>query len=138
MPIPAAISSRGLSWARRAMSRSEGRVIDSPRSLDGLGRVSVDVDLEFGPGVAKGIEEKLTGGPLAMQQVGPGPLLVVTDDISDDAGNRGTESGSIGAHGIGKVDGADLLENPPGLCSGQPDEGAAVSDIDDGGETGKG
>src|SRR5215212_4284313 len=131
MPICAAISPSGSSFACRATCRFFGNVMLSLGSLVFGGSEPVDLDAELVSGVQQGVEEVLARGPLAMQQVRSLAVQVVTYDVGDELRDRTAEGRPVGCHFLGEVDAAHLRQQVRRPRAGNPYERPPVRYVED-------
>src|SRR5918998_4255280 len=110
MPISAAISFSGCSFAFRATSRFFGKVMLSLVSSVSGADEPVDLYAELIACIDQSVEEVLPRRPLAVQQVGDLPTEVVADDVRDQLRHGAAERRPVGRYRLREVDGADLRQ----------------------------
>ena len=59
--------------------------------------------------------------------------MVVADDVGGHGGYRGAQGGAVGDEFVVEVDGGQLGQDVAAAVAGQPDQGAAVGEVDAGG-----
>src|SRR5215210_3135567 len=110
MPICAATSFIGKSFACLATSRFFGNLMLSLVSpVSGVDE-PVDLYIVLVAGVDQRVEEILSRGPLAMQQVGTLPIEIVTDDVRNQLRHGAAEGRPVGRYRLREVDGTDLRQ----------------------------
>src|SRR5918993_5134717 len=135
MPISAAISFSGLSFACLATSRFFGNVMLSlVSSVSGVDE-PIDLYAELMACVNQRVEEVLTRGPLAMQQVRPRSPAVVAHDIGYELRHGTTEGRTVGRNLVGEIDGAHFRQQIGRLGSRDPHDRPPVGSVEDADET---
>src|SRR5215210_5784032 len=135
MPISAAISFSGLSFACLATSRFFGNVMLSlVSSFSGVDE-SVDIYAELIACIDQSVEEILTRGPLAMQQVGDLPIAVVAHNIGYELRHRTAEGCPVGRYHLREVDRADLRQQIGRPRARDPQERPPVRGVEDADES---
>src|SRR5262249_24865456 len=129
-PISPAMSSTGFRCAPRAISRSVGNAMSV--LLDSGGFESVDLNGELGARGEHGVEQVLAGGSLAMLEVTGGTAHVVAEDVGGQRGDGGPKSGTVRRDAVRQVDPAHLGKHTGRGRSAEPDQCAAMGEIDPG------
>src|ERR687889_1820925 len=131
MPISAAISFSGCSLAFRATSRFFGKVMLSlVSSVSGVDE-PVDLYTELIACIDQSVEEVLTRGPLAVQQVGDLPIAVVAHYIGYELRHGAAERRPFRRYSLREVDRADLRQKIRRPRARDPQERPPVRGVED-------
>src|SRR5829696_4161797 len=135
MPIWEATSFSGSSFACLATSRFFGNVMLSLVSSGSGVDEPVDLYIVLVAGVDQSVEEILSRGPLAVQQVGALPVEIVAHDIGYELRHGAAEGRAVWRYRLRKADGAHLRQKVGCPRARDPHERPPVRGVEDADES---